>query len=561
MASVVGLMHRLAQFRAVRYVRANGGLGSGVIALSWANLAMIRVWDRLLYSEPDLFFMRSAPGMSDYLSAVLALILLTALIWSASIGVRHRHSAPVRIPSVAVLCMMTVVSVNELRGCLRVYMTSIGATSLMHDSSITWLAGGGFAVFVLAGWRNPKSWGLILLRVCSVLLLVTVPFTAFTLSSSLWNAVQAERRNLTDKRPARSYRKQTGRGLRSPRVLWIIFDGWDSSLTFEARPAGLSLPEVDRFSAAAIRAAHAVAPATRTIESVPSLLTGRVVEKATPIGPDELTVRFNDPPPLRLGRYPHLFDEIHREGLRAAVVGWYLPYCRLFGESLVTCDWWPAPSDRDDYVATSITGKTTMTLSRLVFPAGLRSTLTGISQGTSTQIENYKAMMKRGKVLASDKSMDLVFLHLPPPHAPFIYDRRTGRLSTNSHSYLDGLALVDRTIGEFRRAMEESGDWETTTVLLSSDHGYRGIDLDHSNPWSPSFLLKLAGQKHGTVYSGPFHTVLTHDLLLAVIHGDLSTPEQVVTWLEADRLTPTGSPPLRPTPNLAEPSAKAVSPR
>ncbi|MGH9783696.1 MAG: hypothetical protein ACRD88_05880, partial [Terriglobia bacterium] len=46
------------------------------------------------------------------------------------------------------------------------------------------------------------------------------------------------------------------------------------------------------------------------------------------------------------------------------------------------------------------------------------------------------------------------------------------------------------------------------------------------------FLLKLAGQNHPVPYDCPFNTVAIHDLALAILKKELSTPEQVVGWLD-----------------------------
>jgi hypothetical protein len=83
--------------------------------------------------------------------------------------------------------------------------------------------------------------------------------------------------------------------------------------------------------------------------------------------------------------------------------------------------------------------------------------------------------------------------------------------------------------------MESAGNWDSTTVLLSSDHPYREAkSLDGKSDLRVPFLLKLAGQSEGLSYSAEFNTILTHDLLLAILKGELSTAE-VVPWLDQHR--------------------------
>jgi hypothetical protein len=96
--------------------------------------------------------------------------------------------------------------------------------------------------------------------------------------------------------------------------------------------------------------------------------------------------------------------------------------------------------------------------------------------------------------------------------------------------------LVDRTVRELRRALEGAGEWGTTTILLSSDHPYRHRPALDAHPVGTKvpFLLKLAGQTAGASYDSRFNTVVTGDLLMAILRGELSSPEDVKVWLDGN---------------------------
>jgi arylsulfatase A-like enzyme len=98
--------------------------------------------------------------------------------------------------------------------------------------------------------------------------------------------------------------------------------------------------------------------------------------------------------------------------------------------------------------------------------------------------------------------------------------------------------------------MEQNGTWDNTTVLVSSDHWWRTEYWDIRQPiWSAAddayrgegkfhhipFLLKLKGQKESLTYDAPFNTVVSHDLILDILRGKLSAPDQVPVWLDAHR--------------------------
>src|SRR5262249_1845057 len=106
---------------------------------------------------------------------------------------------------------------------------------------------------------------------------------------------------------------------------------------------------------------------------------------------------------------------------------------------------------------------------------------------------------------------------------------------------------VDRTVGEVRRLLEQAGLWDSTSLLITSDHGLRPQQWRGRYNWTPElerltangpsdtvpFILKLAGQRQGIVYDNSFSNVLAGDLCLAVLDGEVSTPEEASAWLTA----------------------------
>jgi hypothetical protein len=155
--------------------------------------------------------------------------------------------------------------------------------------------------------------------------------------------------------------------------------------------------------------------------------------------------------------------------------------------------------------------------------------------------------------LAADRNLGLVLLHLPVPHPPGFYDRAKGKLSTDESSdYFDNLALADKTFGALRRAMESNGTWDQSTILVSSDHPFRvplwkedtGLTANEEaatggreSPYVP-FLLKMAGHPQGLPYDAEFNSVLTRELIMAVLAGEVATPPQAAKWLDTQRLHP-----------------------
>jgi hypothetical protein len=162
------------------------------------------------------------------------------------------------------------------------------------------------------------------------------------------------------------------------------------------------------------------------------------------------------------------------------------------------------------------------------------------------QVRTYREILAAGISFASDPKLGVVFVHFPIPHPPYIFDPRTGRLDLRNSpvaGYTGGLALADRSLGQLRRAMEATGVWDRTAVLISADHGYRGvISVDAgkiADRWVP-FLLKLPGIHQPYEYGDRLETVRSADLLLDILNGRIFTPGEIAAWLERPALPSAG---------------------
>jgi arylsulfatase A-like enzyme len=161
--------------------------------------------------------------------------------------------------------------------------------------------------------------------------------------------------------------------------------------------------------------------------------------------------------------------------------------------------------------------------------------------------EEFLALREHSLAAVVEPQQNLIFVHLPIPHPDGIYNRSKRELTNDeANDYSDNLALADRTLGELRLAMEKAGIWDSSAVVVSSDHPLRlmwsglypsgafGRDDNHKHPTIP-FLWKTPGQREAMTYGPEFNTVLTQQLVLASLRGELANPGRVVAWLDAHR--------------------------
>jgi len=101
--------------------------------------------------------------------------------------------------------------------------------------------------------------------------------------------------------------------------------------------------------------------------------------------------------------------------------------------------------------------------------------------------------------------------------------------------YFNNLVLADRSLGKLRAALEANGQWEKTWIILSADHSWRWSSLyDRRRDLRVPFLVKPSGQQAGgSNFAAQINTVLTHDLILAILGGEITNAPATAHWLEA----------------------------
>src|SRR5262249_12429406 len=116
----------------------------------------------------------------------------------------------------------------------------------------------------------------------------------------------------------------------------------DQRITFEVRPAGLELPELDRLKRESLSADAARPPAESSDAAIAALITGRPVVAVTPTNPGDLELAFKDGKTAPWSAEPNAFGRARTLGYDTALVGWHLPYPKVLGGSLGLAYWKPS---------------------------------------------------------------------------------------------------------------------------------------------------------------------------------------------------------------------------
>jgi len=521
------------------------------ICLSLFNLLLLRVWAQILPAvvhPANLYYMQQAPHWIHYPAVLLTLFAAGGISCAGAVWARRSPRRWPRSLARGALLLLAVAAVNSIRAQLPVEFQATLVASIGRAGAIALAVAGLAALVWLLRYRPKAVFGGI-----EVFAILGAPFLLMTVGQALWAWVAYDPASFAGGSfvagtPAA---KLPSRPAGSPRVVWIVFDELDQHAAFDARPEGLALPELDAMRSEAFFADRAFAPARETRRSMASMLLGEQVGWAMPTGASVLPCALEGAPEAEAvgdcwTAYRNLFEEVRDVGVNSGIAGWYHPYCRIFAAWVSTCSaaglpYWDSAHFRDSLDQQWEELVKPIPVARLWLRPGERT--------RRAHLAAYEVIHRAALAIAADPSVGFVLAHYPVPHHPDIYDPDRAELSVrDERSYFDNLVLTDRTVAEVRTAMQAARLWDTSTVIVTSDHWWRAI---HRGDWGLTpeeevifadgldrripFLVKFPGQRDPAAYAKPFNTLLLHDLVLEIFAGRLATAEEFGAWLDANR--------------------------
>ncbi len=323
-----------------------------------------------------------------------------------------------------------------------------------------------------------------------------------------------------------------------PRMVWILFDELSFDQVYGDRAAGLALPNFDALRNQSTVYTDVQPIGDRTARILPSLITGRVITDYEYTFHNHFLIHTRGMHGFtRMDPSEGVFSDAQKYGWRTAVVGWYNPYCTYLAGTIDDCYW--ADEDRLDgpmALDASFWGNVwsplKQTALQLTFPRLADENI--CTYGVRQRYKTYMDLRQHAfQVLRTDQA-DFLFLHLPVPHSPNIWNRRRGSYTQQcGSSYLDSLALADRELGQILTLLKSSPRWKDTTLIVEGDHSWR-IYLWKGQPaWTaedayasrsgfdprPAVIVHHAGQTRGEIHSTPWSLLNVHALVEQVLHG------------------------------------------
>jgi hypothetical protein len=327
----------------------------------------------------------------------------------------------------------------------------------------------------------------------------------------------------------------------APRIVWILMDELSYDQVFPSRQSDVVLPNFDSLAKSTV-VFSAIRPVGTDTENVlPALLLGRsIVAMRKPYADPPAYRTAQNGPWHRFAQKETIFAEAHSYGWTTGVAGWYNPYCRLLPDVLDRCSWQYSEPGRADLTAgLSSTNSVSENMSVMVPFRGRIDVLRHLLIGslTGSHRTDYTAVMAHAKDILNDSRIRFVFVHLPVPHPPGIFNRRLHTLSDQG-TYLDNLVLADQSLGDLRSILQSTPAANNTTLIVSSDHSWRTFQWQRAAGWSPQevraargtydprpvLMVQFPRSVTGQVVAKPVGALVLHRILEDLLRGSMKSP-------------------------------------
>jgi hypothetical protein len=335
----------------------------------------------------------------------------------------------------------------------------------------------------------------------------------------------------------------------SRRIVWILFDELSYDQTFDRQVTGMKLPNFGRLRTESVSFSGLRPTGFHTALIIPSLFLGRHIEHIRSTVAGDLWYKEEDRSRwLAFDPNATLFGFAQRNGWSTGVDGWYNPYCHILASVLSTCSWEPLPGLPME--PSGAAEQKSALANAAILPNALLEKLTSLRTAPADahmgdiHIAEYRNVMARTHALIENQQVSFVFLHLPVPHPPGIYDRQLHLLRPGG-TYLDNLVLADDTLGALLKEIDATPAASRTTVIVSSDHSWRTSLWRFFPGWSaeeerasggrfddrPVLLVHFPGQRSGMDVNSVLSVLLEHDMIAEMLRGKMNNSEDLAAFL------------------------------
>lgn len=461
-------------------------------------------------------------------------LLVASLFFAAFLAVFDRYYPEQSTPVwAALLALFAVTAANFAVSALDLGGASIPWNTAMREGLLLSVAGialllSRFSPRLLWGSVRAARMGLLL---CGCCVLWMLPDLAITAIRTHPPTVYAFNRQVPNPRASQ------------PRIVWVLLDELSYDQVYEHRQRDVKLPHFDELKRESVVFSDVQAEGFYTERILPALFLGRQVDDTRSSLNGNLQVHD-----VKLSRWTDfdqqqtIFAEAKQSDWTTGVAGWYNPYCHILQNVLDSCYWEYVSPFSESEEKTALANAVNLPSELL---AGSAGSVSKSDPSVDEFSQQYGKMMVAADRLIQDESIDFAFLHLPVPHPPGIYNRKTHTLGVKG-SYLDNLVLADRTVKNLLAAIDRTPVASRTILIISSDHSWR-VPLWRGSPsWTaeeerasnggkfdtrPFLLIRFPRQVAGEMRTEAFPELNETEVIRAMLKGRIESQVDLDRWL------------------------------
>ncbi len=317
------------------------------VSMSLATLLLIDVWRTVVQarSPQSLYLSPSTPLPTLEISALLNVILFTALffllMWTLIVRRERMGRRALYLPAALVgglvfwyfaefvVLTFAVPLILKIANGYVSPLKAAGAVYIAVCILIPVVAGPAFFYWSRKAWTAVETAALVLF-----------PFAALCIGRTCWQATFPPHITAKVKASLPADRERSPK----PLILWLMFDEMDQSAAFHHSLGDIELPNLSALRATAVHAERACEASDGTAKAIPSYTLGRNVVSVRWDSANDLLLGFEGSETLvPWTRERTLFHDASAAGRRTAILGYFHPYCRLFGDLTSACEVYPFP--------------------------------------------------------------------------------------------------------------------------------------------------------------------------------------------------------------------------
>jgi hypothetical protein len=222
-----------------------------------------------------------------------------------------------------------------------------------------------------------------------------------------------------------------------------------------------------------------------TLTIIPSILTGSQL----PFNTNKFNFLINEiiyeheGKKKELSKQKNLFSLLDDEKYKLGILAMYHRYCNIFYNNVNACH----ELNDEQFTIKNLGFKKYLIYSIMdIIPGSAKIKLfRNLNPQNFNQydlpklrIENIKQFIKISPTLLDNN--DFIYIHIPLPHPPWIYENKNFSINAFSQfeqdGYYENMNLTDFYLGQIIEHLQQKAIFDSSTIILLSDHGWRTGD-------------------------------------------------------------------------------------